>query len=160
MSAPGTNPFPDDPDRSAIWDVLMRRDFEAFVAADWSRVGPDFLEDEFAAIDAKGEISPAKWSLQFAQIESYRSEWLRQAAAFLPVELQGTTKLEFLYQSTTLDRIQITSGRALAHKRFDGRAVSTAGIEIRLDWQTLYFLRKWESGWKITGFIGYLPNQR
>lgn len=45
MSAAAQNPFAGDPDCHEIWEILMRRDFEAFVAADWSRAEPDFLAE-------------------------------------------------------------------------------------------------------------------
>lgn len=51
MSPAARNPFLHDPVRREIWDVLMRRDFEAFLAADWSMTGPDFLEKEFLGLD-------------------------------------------------------------------------------------------------------------
>ena len=42
------NPFPPgDPDRHAIWNMLVARDIDAFVAADWSMVAGDFVRDGF-----------------------------------------------------------------------------------------------------------------
>src|SRR5690349_16729235 len=48
---PSTNPFPNDPDRSAIWTMLVPRDIAAFVSADWSMVEGDFVADDFMAIN-------------------------------------------------------------------------------------------------------------
>jgi hypothetical protein len=44
-----TNPFANDPDRSAIWTMLVERDIAAFVAADWSMVDGDFIKEGFLA---------------------------------------------------------------------------------------------------------------
>jgi hypothetical protein len=38
-----TNPSPNDPDRGAIWTMLVERDIDAFVKADWSMVDVDFV---------------------------------------------------------------------------------------------------------------------
>jgi 2-iminobutanoate/2-iminopropanoate deaminase len=46
----------------------------------------------------------------------------------------------------------------MVHKKFDGRASTTTGEPIVLNWQTIYWLRRFPSGWKITGFLGFLPN--
>jgi enamine deaminase RidA (YjgF/YER057c/UK114 family) len=158
MNPAARNPFPDDPDRCEIWDVLMRRDFESFLAADWSMTGPDFLETEFAALSGRLLPDPGEWRLRFPSLASYRDEWLGQAAEFQKIELKDISKLDFLYQSATLREIEITGTRAVARKKFDGTATTTAGAPITLRWQTLYFLRKAEAHWKITGFLGYLPN--
>ena len=158
MTNVANNPFPADPDRREIWDILMRRDFEAFIAADWSLTAPDFLESEFSAIDAHRVFDPAQWTLRYPRLEDYRSEWLKQAAEFRPVELVGMNKLEFLFSAAKLERIDITHGRAMAHKKFDGEAMTTSGSELRLKWYSLYLLRQVRDRWKITGFVGYLPN--
>jgi len=158
MTAAARNPFEHDPDRHEIWEILMRRDFEAFVAADWTRAEPDFLAAEFLGIDGSKQADPDCWRLHFADLASYRAEWLAQAADFQKVELQGMTKLDFLFSATFLREIEITGTRAMAHKKFLGSATSTLGVPLQLAWQTLYLLRKAGSQWKITGFVGYLPN--
>lgn len=158
MSAAAQNPFAGDPDRHEIWEILMRRDFEAFVAADWSRAEPDFLAEEFQGLDGGRQPDPDRWHLRFADLATYRAEWLAQAADFQKLELQGTTKLDFLFAATSLRDIEITGARAVAHKKFQGRATSTLGVPLVLAWQTLYLLRKVGTRWKITGFVGYLPN--
>ena len=158
MNSASINPFLNDPDRHEIWEILMRRDFEAFVASDWSLTEADFLEDEFQGIDAVYLSNPDHWRLRFPTLSSYRDEWLAQAADFKEIELLGTSKLNFLYQAATLDTIEIIGGRALAHKKFSGSSNTTTGTPLRLLWQSVYFLRKAGSHWKITGFVGYLPN--
>jgi len=158
MNPASINPFPGDADRHEIWEVLMRRDFEAYLAADWSMTGPDFLEDEFQGVSGGFLSDPDQWRLRFPSLASYRDEWLAQAVVFQKVELRGIGKLDFFYQSTVLREIEIEGARAVAHKKFDGHSTSTTGSPVRLLWQTLYFLRKVSSRWKITGFVGYLPN--
>ena len=46
----------------------------------------------------------------------------------------------------------------LARKKFHGNAQKKDGQELRVNWQTLYFLKKIDGHWKISGFLGYLPN--
>ena len=47
-----TNPFDgaSDPDRHAIWQMLMARDSEAFIKADWAMVEGDFDAEEGYAV--------------------------------------------------------------------------------------------------------------
>lgn len=158
MSTRDTNPFPSDPDRREIWEILMRRDFDAFLAADWSLTLPDFLESEFQGIDGGKQPNPDQWTLKYASLAPYRDEWLRQAAEFTNVEFRGISKRDFLFETCTLQDIEIQENRAVAHKKFDGRTETIQGEEVRLLWQTLYFLKKVEGLWKISGFVGYLPN--
>ena len=158
MNPAARNPFTGDPDRHEIWEILMRRDFEAFVAADWKMTEPDFLAEEFQGIDGGKQSDPDRWHLRFADLATYRDEWLVQAADFRKLELQGTSKLDFLFAAASLRDIEITGTRAMAHKKFQGRATSTLGESLVLAWQTLYLLRKANARWKITGFVGYMPN--
>jgi hypothetical protein len=158
MISTSANPFPNDPDRHEIWEILMRRDFEAFIAADWSLTQADFLEEEFQGIDAGKLSNPDHWRLRFPSLSSYRDEWLAQAADYKRIELIGISKLEIFYQAVTLDAIEITGRRALAHKKFNGSSQTITSTPLQLSWQSVYFLRKPGSHWKITGFVGYLPN--
>lgn len=158
MSESYSNPFPSDPDRREIWEMLMRRDFEAFIHTDWNKVASDFIEEEFQGIDGGKVPNPDDWRIKYADIASYRDEWLRQAEEFKGVEFQDVGKLDFFFQSCTLSDIDIRGERAMAHKKFDGRATTTTGEVVRLLWQTLYLVKKSEDRWRITGFVGYLPN--
>lgn len=74
------NPFTADPDRHAIWEMLMSRDFDAFLAADWSMVAGDFDIEAFFGLHAHGAPNPDAWRLDFPTLGAYRDEWLRQAA--------------------------------------------------------------------------------
>ena len=37
------NPFPNDPDRRDIWDFMVRKDIDAYLAKDWSMVAGRLL---------------------------------------------------------------------------------------------------------------------
>ena len=40
------NPFnKNDPDRYQIWEMLVKRDIEAFINSDWEAVAKDFIEE-------------------------------------------------------------------------------------------------------------------
>src|SRR5665213_2029414 len=73
------NPFVSDPDRSAIWTMLVERDIAAFTAADWGMVAEDFIEAQFLGIDGRGGDNPDGWRIGFPTLAAYRDEWLRQA---------------------------------------------------------------------------------
>lgn len=150
------NPFPNDPDRSAIWTMLVPRDIAAYVAADWSMVEGDFVAEDFVGINGNKADNPDCWTISYPSLANYRDEWLRQAH-----EGQAQSYAEDveagIHRATSLTEIEITGDRAIAHKKFDGEIkLSTGGVD-RLNWQTLYFCRKVAGQWKLTGFVGYLP---
>jgi len=153
------NPFPaTDPVRRGLWEMLVTRDFVSFLAGDWSAMEPDFWAAGFLGIDARGSLDPARWTLAYPTVESYRDEWLRQARQFARYEFESVDKLDFLYASSRLDRIEIEGDRALAHKKFDGSATTVDGQEVVLRFQSIFQLARIEDRWKIAGFVGYLPN--
>ena len=155
----GPNPFPaTDPLRRGLWEMLMTRDFVSFLAADWSAMEPDFWAAGFCGIDARRSSDPARWSIAYPTVESYRDEWLRQAGQFERYRFDGIDKLDFLYASSRLDRIEIVGNRALAHKMFDGSATTVDGQEVVLRFQSIFHLARIDDVWKIAGFVGYLPN--
>ncbi|MDI7862043.1 hypothetical protein MRS76_08750 [Rhizobiaceae bacterium n13] len=149
------NPFPNDADRTAIWDMLVRRDIAAFIGQDWAMVSGDFDETRFLGIHAHNSPNPDDWKADFHSLSVYRDEWLRQAA-----ETAATAYAEPLsdaiFRATRLTEIDITGDVAVARKKFDGSVRRADGGEDRLNWQTLYFCRKGDDGWKITGFVGYM----
>ena len=151
------NPFPvGDPDRRDIWQMLVQRDIAAFLGADWSMVAGDFDADQF--VGYSGSSNPDHWRITYPTLDSYRDEWLRQAADFQKISLRSTSVSEFLHQTTVLRDIEIANDHAMVHKKFDGHALTTSGEPIALNWQTIYWLRRYAAGWKITGFLGFLPN--
>lgn len=157
MRSSRQNPFPaTDADRHAIWTMLVERDTTAFLAQDWSMVAGDFCEEGFTGV--AGPANPDHWSIRYPSLARYREDWLRDAAEFARMELRDRDKEDFLFEAAVLRDIEIRGDRALAHKKFDGSAWTTEGREIALRWQSVYQLRKVEGSWKLTGFIGYLPN--
>lgn len=158
MRDPFRNPFPaSDASRHAIWQMLVERDIDAFLAADWSRVAGDFVEDGFIGIDGRREASPDKWRLAFPSLSAYREEWLRQARDFAGQSFAEDTR-KTIFTTTVLEDIEIGGDLALARKKFDGSLRRSDGTIDILKWQTLYYCRLHEGRWKISGFTGYLPN--
>jgi hypothetical protein len=152
------NPFTaSDPHRREIWDILMQRDFEAFVAVDWAMIESDFWQEGFCGIDARRSFDPDQWRITFPNLEAYRDEWLRQACEFSSVQLLATTMLEFFFDSCRLHDIEIEQGRAVARKKFNGKAMTVNGEEIILRFQTFYQMVRRGNRWAISGFVGYLP---
>ncbi len=150
------NPFPHDPDRYAIWEMLVTRDIQAFVTQDWNRVAQDFLEEEFMGIDARNRENPDFWSLKYATLDDYRQEWLNQAKAIGETAWENNLE-EAIYEATILRDIEINKDVALAHKKFDGILMSVQGQKTELNWQTLYRCRNVNGHWRIVGFTGYMP---
>ncbi len=149
------NPFAGDRDREQIWEMLVRRDIEAFVSQDWSLVADDFDEVRFLGIHAHNDRNPDKWDAGFPTLASYRDEWLRQAAESAAVEY-AESLAEGIFRATDLSVIDITGDVALARKKFEETIARKDGSVDRLNWQTLYFCRRDKARWKITGFVGYM----
>ena len=150
------NPFPTDPDRAALWEMLVERDIEAFIACDWERVEPDFLADAFYAIDAGKQANPDGWRLSFPTLSAYRDAWLKSAR-----DMRGRIALERVRKetlaATTLLEIDIEGDLALLHKKFNGDFLLDDGEPVSLHWRTAYQCRKVDGRWRIVGFVGYLP---
>lgn len=151
-----TNPFPNDPDRSAIWTMLVERDIAAFVAADWSMVDGDFIKEGFLGINGGKSGNPDDWRISFPTLEAYRDDWIAQAKASQKLDYAEDV-LAGIHRATSLTEIEINGDIAIAHKKFDGEIALTDGGKDVLNWQTLYFCRKVGGVWKLTGFAGYLP---
>lgn len=155
---PFRNPFDGgDAGRRDIWTMLVERDIDAFLAADWSRVADDFVEDGFIGIDAGKETSPDRWRLAFPSLTAYRDEWLRQAQDFAGQSFRDDPRTA-IFTTTVLEDIEINGDMALARKKFDGSLTKSDGSVDIMKWQTLYYCRLHEGRWKICGFTGYLPN--
>jgi hypothetical protein len=150
------NPFTHDPDRSAIWSMLVDRDIAAFVAADWSMVAADFIDGMFLGIDGKASDNPDGWRIGFPTLAAYRDEWLRQARESQAIAY-AEDRAAAIHRATTLTDIEISGDIALAHKKFDGSITRADGGKDTLNWQSLYFCRRDGGVWKLTGFAGYLP---
>jgi hypothetical protein len=152
-----TNPFPAaDPDRHAIWEMLVRRDIDAFLGQDWGMVDGDFIADGFLGINAYRSDIPDSWRVGFPTLAHYRDEWLRQAAVTAATAYAEPLR-EALFRVTNLRDIDVAGDIAVAHKKFDGTVLRADGGKDVLLWQTLYFCRRHEGRWKLTGFVGYMP---
>src|SRR5919108_1855514 len=114
------NPFPEgDPDRRAIWTMLVSRDIDAFLAADWSRVEDDFERIGFIGIHAYKSENPDSWRIAFPALEAYRDEWLRQAAATAKVRYAEPLRAA-LFRATNLRDIDVAGDVAMGAKKVDG----------------------------------------
>lgn len=145
-----------DPDRLAIWQMLVPRDTDAYLAQDWRAVADDFVEEGFFGIDARRDPNADHWRIAFPTLTSYREEWLRQAAETAKSVDVAKARAAFLDAVTLVD-IQIDGPFALAHKIFNGRLPNRDGSHETLDWQTLYVCRRHAGRWKIASFVGYMP---
>lgn len=150
------NPFDRaaDADRFALWEMLVERDIAAFAAGDWSAVADDFDAGRFSAVDGAGSLDPDLWALGFPDLEDYRRSWLEQSDRF---RADYEDPAGVLREATTLRRIEVAGGRALAHKRFDRVAATRSGRRVALRWRTVYQCTRQSGRWRITGFVGYLP---
>ncbi len=159
---PFKNPFPaQDLDRRQIWEMLVTRDIDAFVAADWSAVQGDFIEAGFTGISGNHQPDPQLFTLAFPTLAAYRDVWLAQAGDFGAERAKGAfagDPRSGIFAATRLEEIEITGDAALVRKKFDGRLAKTDGSFDRMNWQTLYICRRDAGRWKIAGFVGYLPH--
>lgn len=159
---PFKNPFPEgDSDRRAIWEMLVPRDIDAFVSADWASVAGDFIAANFTGISGNFQGEPDGYTLAFPTLDAYRTEWLRQAAEFGAARAAGAFAGDprvGIFAATRLEVIEITGEAAMVRKKFDGRLAKSDGSFDRMNWQTLYICRKEGGRWKIAGFVGYLPH--
>lgn len=158
MRDPFKNPFPEtDIARHSIWEMLVTRDIDAFLAADWSQVADDFVEDGFLGINANRETNPDNWRLSFPSLTAYRDEWLKQAKDFQTQQFAEDPR-GAIFTTTTLEEIEVEGETALVRKKFDGGLRKADGSFDVMKWQTLYYCRLHKGRWKISGFTGYMPN--
>jgi len=152
------NPFPEgDADRHALWEMLVRRDIDAFLSRDWSMVEDDFIAESFFGMHAHFLNDADAGRLQFPRLEIYRDEWLRQAEETAKTEFAEPLR-DALFRITNMRDIDVDGDRAVLHKKFNGQIAKPDGSSETLNWQTLYFCRKVDGVWKIAGFVGYMPH--
>ena len=158
MTAYDRNPFErTDPDRAAIWDMLVYRDIDAYLAVDWDAVADDFVTHEFFCIDACKSRDADLWKPLFSSLDAYRDTWIGQARETRKNADPDKVRAA-LFALTTLTQIDIDGSFAIAHKKFDGTVPNKDGSTDRLQWQTHYYCKKVAAAWKIRGFTGYMPN--
>jgi hypothetical protein len=149
------NPFPSDPDRHQIWDFMVRKDIDAYLAKDWSMVADDFIEEGFMGIQANRSANPDSWVLGFPTLAAYRQSWL--AGTIDPADFAEELR-PAIFRCTLLKDIEIAGDKALAHKKFDGRIALKQGGHMEFRWQSIAYLRRQPDRWRVFGFTGYLPN--
>ncbi len=150
------NPFPEaDADRHAIWEMMVHRDIDAYLAHDWSMIADDFIDEGFIGVDAHKSGNPDSWRLNYSKVSEYRDLWLAMTIdqADYAEELRPA-----LFRVTVLRDIEINGDKAIAHKKFDGRVKRTDGTDHVFSWQSIAFLNKRGGKWRFVGFVGYLPN--
>ncbi|MCH2058741.1 MAG: RidA family protein [Thalassotalea sp.] len=151
------NPFsPENSDRHAIWEMLVKRDIQAFVQQNWSMVADDFLEQGFMGIGAHKLDNPDSWTLAYPTLAAYRDDWLNQAKVFAQTNWDCDAE-QALHDMTNMRDIEIAGNSALLHKKFDGEIAKKDGSKTQFKFQTLYRCLKVEGQWKIAGFTGYMP---
>ncbi len=153
------NPFDGtDPDRAAIWDMLVYRDIGAFSTCNWAAHAECFLPDCFFGIDARGTMDSDKWRLGFASLAEYKPNWLGDAkAAAAKTNPENLRRAHFA--ATDMTRIDINADQAICHKKFDGSLTYDDGSTERLLWKTIYQCRKVSGRWRVGSFIGFMPNE-
>ncbi len=151
------NPFPaEDIDRHAIWEMLVHRDIDAYLACDWEAVESDFVASEFFGMDGAKSDCADNWRPAFSTLDSYRDEWRAQADETAKTVDPDKARAA-LFNLTDLTQIDIDGDFAVAHKKFDGTLPLAGGGRDYLNWQTLYLCKRVEGAWKIRGFLGYIP---
>lgn len=151
------NPFNEtDIDRRYMWEMLVKRDIEAFLKEDWSMVANDFIAEGFIGIDGCDSVNPDSWKFRFPNLDSYKIDWLKQAGAFKETEWAEDPEAA-LFRVSNISVIEITGDSALVRKKFCGDITKSDGQKTAFLWQTLYYCQKLNGQWKITGFTGYLP---
>lgn len=149
------NPFRTaDPDRHAIWEMLVRRDSDFFLGGDWALVAADYVDDGFIGIDAAKSLDPGQWRLAYPTVASYRDAAI---AARWPAGDFAEPLRPAWFRCQSLSRIEIAGDGALAHKRVDGSIRRKTGSPMELAWRSVFYLRRLDGRWKIVGFTGYLP---
>jgi hypothetical protein len=140
-----------DPDEASIRSTLYERDIDAFLDQDWSQVEDTFDEAAFCGYRAN---DPKAWSVGYPTLQSYRDDWLRQAATFADEPREPLRRA--LMALSRITDVQISEDRAVVRKEFDGEAVASGSTHV-FAWVTYYFLRLDSRGWLVTGFVGGLP---
>lgn len=146
-----------DADRYELWEALIARDSDAFIAADWSLCAGDFDAGRFEGISAHGSLDPMSWTLRYPTLESYRDDWLSMAEAYRNVALSDVSHRELLYRMQRFAKVEIAHGRAVVWKQFSADEPLKDGGRYQVSAQSVYRLHQINGRWLIVGFVGYLP---
>ncbi|MGY8908676.1 MAG: hypothetical protein ACKVIG_02275 [Flavobacteriales bacterium] len=150
------NPYQLNTDEYYIWEILIRNDFEAFCKMDWKMIHSDFIKEGFFGIDGKLSSNKLDWCLTYDSLEVYKNDWINQSKEFNKKTFVNNP-LDVLYRTTKLSKIEIKENIALVQKVFNGVFEVANEEPIKLNWISLFILRKVEGNWKIASFTGYLP---
>ena len=146
-----------DADRHLLWQALVARDSESFIAADWSACDGDFAHDRFEGISAHGSLNPVHWTLRYPTVDSYREDWLAMAERYRSVPLAEVPHRELLYRMQTFAKAEVAGDRAVVWKQFRADEPLTNGDRYRISAQSVYRMHRIDRQWRIVGFVGYLP---
>jgi hypothetical protein len=154
-----TNPYDAaiEPDHHALWQALIARDSDSFVAADWSMCAADFAADRFEGISAHGSFDPMAWTLRYPTVESYLDDWLSMAEVFRQIPLAEVSHRELLYRMQRFAKVEIQGDRAVVWKQFAADEPLRDGGRYQIAAQSVYRLHRIDAKWLIVGFVGYLP---
>lgn len=150
------NPYRTGTGEHELWNLLVRNDFEGFLAKDWERVAGDYIENGFFGIDLGKSRLPENWKLSFPALESYKYAWIKDSHAFEKHPFDCDPR-EALYKCSRLEFFDFKGTSALVHKVFNGYIPLKQGGALELKWRSLFLVRKEEDRWRIAGFCGYMP---
>lgn len=150
------NPYAPGDERHAAFEMAVVRDVRAFVAGDWSRIAPDFVEDGFFGLDGRGDASPAGWRLTYPTLSAYRDRWVKQSAEFRARRYEGDPA-SAIFGLLEVPLLELDGDSGVLLKRFNGSIQPLGGEPLALRWESLFVLRRVSGAWKIQGFVGYLP---
>jgi len=159
------NPYPKDPDRSAIWDIVYRHEVTALAECDWLTTARDFDAAAFFGLDARLAPDPDHWSASIATLDRYRDLWQQQANRLkhLGAIQPGLNLAAGLSQALRVSDIDLVGDRAVAHRKRFGRLASSASPDrppVLLHDQAIYHFTRRDAGWKIVGMLVNLPDGR
>ncbi len=156
METAELNPFDpaEDPDRHAIWELLVRRDSDFFLSGERASVVADYVETGFLGIHAGLSLDPCGWRPAYPTVAGYLAA--AEAARWDPAQFAEPLRPAW-FRCQSLPRIDIAAEAALALKQIDGAIARRDGPPLQLAWRSVFQLCRQHGAWRIAGFVGYLP---
>ncbi len=151
------NPFPNDPERNAIWELIVPRQLDAFLQQDFAAVRATLVPG-FYSINAGGAPHAESWRFQANDLAAYQQQWEAQAAAFAGLKWAEEVR-PALFRCTFLQHIDVQGDRALAVKRLAGSILQADGTTVARQCLTLCSCVKLNGVWKLAHIIDNLPVQ-
>ena len=154
-----TNPYSreKDPDRWELWELIVRRDSEAFVRKDWAMINADYDRENFIRAKAYGSGNPHDWRIVSPDLETERNDWLKDAEAFLKLPLKDISQRELIFKMSRLEHIDIKGDWAFCIKQFAANELLQDGGRYIVACESLKIARRIGGKWKLAGAIAYLP---